>query len=103
MTADHLQQSIDDYISRDDVFRPEFLEEIILTEVEGPARLTKDAAKLINDLGTRRVSFYSSDESKPAPPPGPYFVINGVLLEAWKLFDDVNEAFMSSLRPDSKR
>lgn len=85
----------------DDVFADEFHSNMIFC-CRSPAvakqgqRLDQTAVKLLEKTGTMRWEFAGAQSWVS----GPYFFLNGLLHEAWKLFPDNAEAFYFSTVPD---
>ena len=59
-------------------------------------QLDQAALKLLEEIGTRHHEFLGVQSW----PPGPYFIRDGKLYEAWRLFPDDAEAFYLSTVPD---
>lgn len=85
----------------DDVFSDDFHSNIIFC-CRSPAvakqgqRLSQTAVKLLQEIRTTRYEFAGSQSWIS----GPYFSLNGILYEAWKLYPDNAEAFYFSTVPD---
>lgn len=85
----------------DDVFSIDFHLNIIFCR-RSPAvanrgqQLDQTAVKLLEEIGTRHHEFAGVQSWIP----GPYFTLDGILHEAWKLYPDVAEAFYFSTIPD---
>ena len=85
----------------DDVFSDDFhLNIIFFCRSTSVARqrpqLDQAALKLLEKVGTRHHAIVGVQSW----PPGPYFILAGILYEAWKLFPDDAEAFYFSTVPD---
>ena len=85
----------------DDVFSDDFFLNIIFCcrsslVAHQRRQLDQAALKLLEDIGTMHHEFVGV-RSWPA---GPYFVLAGMLYEAWKLLPDNAEAFYFSTVPD---
>lgn len=99
VTADWLRQELGRFRSTDDVFCDDFLKGIIFVGAEDDAeiQIAPDARQMLEDMGTSWIEtlngMYESEEFKP----GPYVVLQHELLEIFRLHDDVQSAFMSSV------
>ena len=85
----------------DDVFSDDFYLNIIFCCRSSPVahqdpQLDQAAVKLLKEIGTLHHVFVGI-QSWPA---GPYFILAGILYEAWRLFPDDAEAFYFSTVPD---
>ena len=85
----------------DDVFSEDFYLNIIFccrssAVVHQRPQLDQAALKLLEEMGTQHHEFVGV-RTWPA---GPYFILDGRLYEAWKLFPDGAEAFYFSIVPD---
>jgi hypothetical protein len=98
VTKDWLQQELANFRLTDDVFCIEFLSGVMFTRVAPGADLdiTPDASKLFRSLGTNWIEV---SNAKVTLPPGPYLTSGRQLLEVFKLYDDVQGAFITNLIP----
>ena len=98
-----LRQILDIYRSTDDVFRDEFLQGVIFTGLTSGTSLdiSRAARQLLEWLGTSWVEAYDHEAQDEIPPPGPYFTAEQHLLEIFKLYNDVQGAFINGLMPTS--
>ena len=104
VTKEWLQEVIDGYKSSDDAFREAFLRGVIFTgAVEGHVKITRGARKLLRSLGNEWIHIIDIENVEATPKPGPYIASKQWLFEVWKLYDDVQGAFLASLIVDSKR
>lgn len=85
----------------DDVFRDEFLGGVIFTGVASGASLdiSPAANQLLASLGTSWIESFDMDDEDDIPPPGPYFTAGHHLLAIFRVYDDVQGAFMIGLIP----
>lgn len=85
----------------DDVFRDNFLNGVIFIGV--PSGTSPDispaAYKLLESLGSRCVEPFDTDGADETPPPGPYVTAEQYLLEIFRIYDDVQGAFMNGIIP----
>ena len=93
-----------EYRSIDDVFHNEFLSGIMFTEAAKGKSLdiSPGAHKLLKSLGTAWIEVVETpdaDVTGATPLPGPYLTHGGHLLEIFRLYDDVQGAFITSLVP----
>ena len=88
-------QDGDDVLSDDFHLNIMFCCRSSLVAHQGP-QLDQAALNLLEDIGTQHHEFVGV-QSWPA---GPYFILAGILHEAWKLFPDDAEAFYFSTVPD---
>ena len=85
----------------DDVFSDDFHSNIIFC-CRSPSvanqcpQLDQTAVQLLKDIGTTHHEFAGVQSWLS----GPYFILNRILHEAWKLYPDDSEAFYSSTIPD---
>ena len=94
-----LTQVLEYYHSTDDVFRFEFLNGIIFTGVKSGEVLdiSPGAKEMLVSLGNSWVETVDADDEEKTPPPGPYLVAGRHLLEIYRLYDDIQGAFMNGL------
>ena len=99
ITESWLRRTLEIYRLNDDVFRDDFLSGVIFTRVTSEARLevSPAATKLLESLGNRWVQTFDTHDEDDAPPPGPYVTNEHHLLEVFRLYDDVQGAFMNGL------
>ena len=96
-----LRQTISDYEAKDDVFRKEFLGGVLFTGSPHVA-ITSGANDFLHSLGVSWIEIHILEASLvPAPLPGPYYVVNQQISEIWRLYNDVQGAFLTSLIPDA--
>ncbi|OCL12401.1 amidase signature enzyme [Glonium stellatum] len=98
ITKEWLQNSVNNYVSKDDVFRKEFLAGIIFVGAgEEEVQITEDGKELLDRFGMR-FSVYLNTASERLMP-GPCVVLNHKALEVSRLYPDENGAFLAALRP----
>ena len=99
VTSMWLCRELDRYRSADDVFCDAFLTGVILTGASDPCGITisPDAWQLLGSLGTTWAEVLRFVDTGHFPKPGPYVASDGVLLEIFRLYDDTQGAFMSSV------
>lgn len=98
VTKRWLEQLINEYHSKDDVFQQEFLSGVIFTcAAKDDIEITPDADGLLKSLGTRWTDIRDVGSGDTIPPAGPYVAYRQRLLEVWKLYADVQGAFMASI------
>lgn len=89
ITPDWLQKTIDDMLASDDVLCKNFLSHIIFFSVtQYPMPEIVDENGAFKELWPRW-GFFSGDIR-----PGPYFLVNSTIHQAFKLYPDPNGAFM---------
>ena len=103
ITDTWLRQTIESYSAADDVFRYDFLKVVIFIGVKVGARvdISPAACQLLDELGNRWHRTFEMDVIDEAPPPGPYLAAGQSLLEIFRLYDDVQGAFINGLIPTS--
>lgn len=85
----------------DDVFSDDFHSNIIFCR-KSPSvanqspQLDQTAVKLLEEIGTTHHGFVGFQSWLP----GPYFIKDRILYEAWRLYPDFTEAFYFSTIPD---
>lgn len=99
--GDFIKKKLATYRSVDDVFRKEFLSGVIFTEVDAGFEVTPEAIDLLKSLGTTWVEVLEYGATKDTPAPGPYITYERQLLEVFRLYDDTQGAFVTSVVPDT--
>ncbi len=97
VTKTWLQQVIETYRSGDDVFCDDFLDGVIFIGNESTIDFSHDASDLLKSPGTTWIEFWNANSAGDAPPPGPYLTFEQHLLEVFRLYDDIQGAFMSGI------
>ena len=92
-----LRQTIEDYRSNDDVFRDDFLKGVIFSGVTSGSSLdiSPAANELLESLGTSWIEILDANDGDDTPLPGPYVTAGHHLLEIFRLYDDLQGAFMN--------
>lgn len=85
----------------DDVFSDDFHQNIIFCRklpsvFNQRSQLDQTAVKLLEEIGTIHYGFAEFQSWLP----GPYFIKDRILYEAWRLYPDITEAFYFSTVPD---
>lgn len=97
---DQLQSYIEHVLQHDDVFRTEFLANILL--VDGPST-TCATNQTVHDLarsyGSELLSLKSQSHHKTRLASGPYLIAEGSLWQVSRLYDDVQGAFIVGVEP----
>lgn len=103
MSEDWLKASLHHYRLSDDVFREEFLTGVVFTaEAVEDVEITPGAQELLKSRGTKWIYVLDPRKAGTLPRPGPYIGSEQRLLEIWRLYDDTNGAFLTSLVPNPK-
>lgn len=98
ITKEWLQNSVEDYISKDDVFRREFLTGVIFVgAAKEEVRITEDGQEFLRHFDTQ-FNVYLEKASKQLVP-GPYVILNHKILDVSALYPDENGAFLTTLKP----
>lgn len=94
------RSQVDDYSQNDDVFRVEFLANIIFIGVCPSAiALEKDVRSLLKGWNSSFTVASLDQFSSPPPPPGPYLARGHFLWQVRILYDDVNQTFLTACQP----
>lgn len=100
---DWLREKISKFKREDDVFRPEFLSGVIFT-ASNPFSLSTTVGEVLrSEFGTTLIETVVSPESAARPEQGPYYLHCDQAFSIWKLCDDTQGAFLSSLVPEADR
>ena len=97
MDSVYLEKLIQQYLEEDDVFRKEFLANaIVLRSNENLIEVDKlsDTLERWNCQNLIQMEYPAGD-----CPKGPYLSQSGVLYETWKIYSDINHAFISATWP----
>ena len=101
VTERWLQELIDDYQSKDDVFRQEFLRGVVFTcPAKGEIEIKTEADRLLKAIGTKWTEILEIASGGNIPAAGPYITYAQRLFEVRKLYADIQGAFVVSLLPD---
>ncbi|KAJ5108734.1 hypothetical protein N7456_005409 [Penicillium angulare] len=101
LSVDLIQDAFDKFLAEDDVFQNSFTESGFLivkpgTPVSTAQILSKDVEKYLN---SRLLSLVYMNGERNLPE-GPYFVLDGKVHQAWRLYPDYLEAFTTAVIPD---
>lgn len=87
---------------KDDVFCEDFLQGVILIVQEGyDGDFAKDARRLLSNRGNIWVDVRS--QSEPNLIPGTYVIEESLIRRVFRLYDDQQEAFLTTLKPRNLR
>ena len=101
ITEIRLRQVIETYRSTDVVFRVSFLIGVISTGVTSETSLDIPPAvyKLLESLGTSWVEPLDTDGVDEIPPSAPHVTAGQYLLQFFRIYDDVQGAFIDGIIP----
>lgn len=95
-----LQDYVDESLKTDDVFRLEFLAGVIfITEEAQNTDLSQMAVTMLQTWGTSWSIAYAQSSLGSEECSGPHLLDQGKLYKAYRLYDDVNGAFMMATKP----
>ncbi|KAE8312539.1 amidase signature domain-containing protein [Aspergillus transmontanensis] len=98
INGEWFESTVDSLMSVDDVFQVPFLENILLLIPETPehATIDKSLSSLFLELGTKTAYIVNPRPAYGLPDykAGPYFLTNGELSQAWRIFEDTVDAFI---------
>jgi hypothetical protein len=99
--AERIQKQIRHWLAVDDVFQTAFLRNIIIISAHEPndARNRHIYNVLKHTWSTESCIVVPADRSRSLPAEGPYFWISKLLHLPYRLYDDVQEAFVVALKP----
>ncbi|KAH6872313.1 amidase signature domain-containing protein [Alternaria rosae] len=102
-----LSSTVNSWLQTDDVFNADFLQHVyflFLTQTDA-FDLDESSIGILNDWKTQSVHAVSvnSTAHDDSFRGGPYFASNVGIREAWRLFEDANEAFQFPVVPDEHR
>ncbi|KAJ8125793.1 hypothetical protein O1611_g7845 [Lasiodiplodia mahajangana] len=93
LTREALKIFRENVLDRDDVFQPAFAAQVVFYgSSERELRMSEDATRELEDWGTQW-RFIKGDSSHPVAP-GPYVFAKEKVWQPWKVYYDVNGAFM---------
>jgi hypothetical protein len=99
VTASYLRSLVASFSATDDVFRPEFLAELLFLDPPGASvEMASDAQEQLEAFGTRWVVFLDL-RAVPDLQPGPYVILQKKLWKVWRVYPDSAGAFVEALRP----
>lgn len=87
----------------DDVYRPEFLRNLIFISSEQRADIRNLYNKLRRDWDTEWLTTIQMDDDVEGLTSGPYVMWKGQLCKAFRLYDDVQQAFIVATRPKTTK
>jgi hypothetical protein len=102
LSLEAVQNTINQFREKDDVFQDAFTSGSYLivkpqaSESSVPERPPSDVAEY---LTSRQLELIYLEQTEPVAQ-GPYFVVNGELHQAWRLYPDDLEAFTTAVIPD---
>ncbi|KAH8710031.1 amidase signature domain-containing protein [Phaeosphaeriaceae sp. PMI808] len=97
---DWIQSLVNEWSSTDDVFRPEFLQNIIILSTEQQhADMGSIHDKLQSDWGTAWSATIRPEADVEGLTSGPFIIWKGQLCKAFRLYDDSQHAFIVVTRP----
>jgi hypothetical protein len=103
MTAQWLQTRTDDWLQGDDVFTPTFLAGVLFeVNAQEIATLSTDIQIWLKESGTASHGFITKEAEESPSKQGVYIVDNGYLREVLRLYDDTHNAYISSMRSNTK-
>ena len=95
VTETWLSQTIENYRSNDDVFRNDFLKGVIFSGSGSSLDISPAANELLESLGTSWIEILDVKDGDDTPLPGSYVTAGHNLLEIFRLYDDLQGAFMN--------
>ena len=101
---DFLRRRVHEYESKDDVFHARFLQGVIFTFRSQDMKsnpISLGALALLKSWGTEWYDSWSG-ESQNLPDPGVYIASQDLLFEVYKIYDDQQGAFLTSLLPGTQ-
>ena len=94
---------IEHFNTDDDVFQCEFLEGVLFTYTGfDSCDIAIEARNYLESKGTKAIRTRLVSSNDVPPKPGPYMYFDGHLHPAWKLYEDINGAFLEALVPNSE-
>lgn len=93
-----LSQAINKFVREDDVFCEDFLENILISFPNKNERAATVSPDIFRSFGTKTVStvVFSAPSTLP---PGPYFLQEGGVSQAWRCYTDPLAAFVRPIVP----
>lgn len=84
-----------------DVYRRDhFLDGLILVDFKyAQSAIASDLRRYLEALGTKWLDFPSDKDLTDRLPPGPYLYLDKALKPVHRLYDDVQGAFLTALKP----
>ncbi|KAI0485871.1 amidase [Xylaria cf. heliscus] len=103
LSREALQTFRRDFLDRDDVFQSSFAAHVIFYgSSEQDLKISKDAEEELEDWGTQEWSFVPGRPSQRVPA-GPYVYTKKMTWQTWRVYYDVNAAFMCTFKPSLKK
>lgn len=91
---------MDESLKTDDVFRLQFLDGVIFITAEGQnVDLSQMVVAMLQTWGTSWSLAYPQSSLRSEECSGPHLLDHGKLYKAYRLYDDVNGAFMMATKP----
>lgn len=100
ITNDTILQKLQIFAAVDDVYDPKFSDAILLQSVTGHSESPLTVTGKDENEDSRTVFSFTVDSDQHLLPEGPYFLFNGVIHQAWRLYPDTLEAFVEAVIPD---
>ncbi|KAJ8122751.1 hypothetical protein ONZ43_g1134 [Nemania bipapillata] len=96
ITSDFLRRTLSRFARSDDVWAPDFLNCVIFQNVSEEIQIADEAMFYLKHRGATQIYTIPSDSSLERCPEGPYFLNAGALLYAYRLYPDLNGAFVAA-------
>ncbi|KAL4939101.1 amidase signature domain-containing protein [Aspergillus oleicola] len=97
---DWIRDQVDSYMKHDDVFHESFLAGVIFSSAEVEELVVSDESRAyLAERGNQFIVYDNANQNKDTLPPGPYVIIGERLRNVWRLFEDPQGAFMTTLQP----
>lgn len=94
--ADFVKKNVEDFTTKDDVFREEFLEGIIIHGLNDSSVTIKVEKSELHEWNTEWIKGQFPGDQEGILRPGPYLIMSGVPYEVFRIMDDENKAFIQS-------
>lgn len=96
----YLQALFTEWAATNDVFRPEFLNGVVfVSTIDQEAHSYQMPNTLRQTWGTDFCVTLSMNVPERGPPTGPHLLEDGKLFTVYRLYDDINRAFMAAVKP----
>jgi hypothetical protein len=100
MDESRVQTLVKSWLGADDVFRPEFLQNILVISSEDQTSQIKNMqSRLGSLLGTEWISVVAPSAENEGIASGPFIMWRGELCKAFRLYDDPQQAFVMATKP----
>jgi hypothetical protein len=84
--------------------RAHFLDGLVLVNsIDAPSALVLGLRRHLDALGTQWLGILRNQDIRDQLPPGPYLYLDGALKPVYRLYDDVQGAFLTALKPKPNR